>query len=149
MIRAKHEAASAAGEDGGVAGWTPEFSARLKKVIAECGGVTAVGKLVGVKYSQVSAWRDGASRMPFYAAARMCRTTGRSLDWLYDGGAATAARDGGPRLSRTVVSIVLEALLGKNSREEVLAHPEVAAESFVRAYERVAGAMDEEGVLKF
>lgn len=72
---------------GEVAGpaWSPELGTRLDALIKAAGGPTKASTIVGVVPEQVSKWRDGKARAPFWALAALSAETGVSLDWLATG----------------------------------------------------------------
>jgi hypothetical protein len=65
--------------------WSPELGTRLDALIKAAGGPTKASTIVGVVPEQVSKWRDGKARAPFWALAALSAETRISLDWLATG----------------------------------------------------------------
>ena len=71
--------------------YSEDFGDRLSFVIEKIGTRKTAAALVGVAYDQLRRWQIGKQKMPFSAAAILCREAGVSLDWLaYGGGAGNA-----------------------------------------------------------
>jgi len=83
-----YDSSEPAGESGEkVPGWTPELGTRLKEVLKLVGGLKGASTIVGYKAEQISKWRDGNARPPFYALQMLAKAADVSLDWLAGGGA--------------------------------------------------------------
>lgn len=72
-------------DDDDVSGWPPQVEERFKLVISRLGGLKKCGDLVGVTAEQVGRWRDGKSKAPFGAVAKLVTAAGLTLDWLVTG----------------------------------------------------------------
>ncbi|MEX2482083.1 MAG: S24 family peptidase [Gammaproteobacteria bacterium] len=67
------------------AGYSPDFSERLAKVIDSAGSLVKAGELAGVSDEQVARWRDGLSKPNFFGLGSLAIATGYSLDWILTG----------------------------------------------------------------
>ena len=74
------------------------FNVRLTRIISRLGGLKSVGTLTGYTSEQVSRWKLGKAKPPFFAMDIMARQAGVSLDWLATG-AVTVAGAGGLALA--------------------------------------------------
>lgn len=147
---------TAAGPGGGneLPPWSPELGRRIKIVIEEVGGSIKAAALIGVTYEQVSKWRDGKAKAPFFALAALAKAAGRSLDWLAYGSsgmlqsageagqfqgqrpAATASID--PELMGRVYDVIV-----RTYKDEGVSLPTIdAGRLAAEHYELVAGSVE-------
>lgn len=119
--------AESGNEQGRQVDWTPEAGERLDKLINLVGGATAAARIAGKSDETLNRYRKGESRWELWAVARLCKATGKSLDWLIFGqlGVGTA------QLSEAAVEKSAEYIL-RAAREFPDLKPEDIARSIVR-----------------
>ena len=66
--------------------WQKNTATRFGELVTAAGGRTRACQIIGsVNRDTISNWSTGKSRLPLYAACRLCETTGKSLEWLATG----------------------------------------------------------------
>ena len=58
---------------------------RLEELIQEVGGNKAAAQIAGVSEKQISRWRQGYSSPSILKLDKLCKATGKSIDWLLSG----------------------------------------------------------------
>ncbi|WP_156922396.1 hypothetical protein [Azorhizobium doebereinerae] len=132
-------------DEGDVSGWPPQVEARFKLVISRLGGLKKCGDLVGVTAEQVGRWRDGKSKAPFVAVAKLVASAGLTLDWLTTGEEKPDVRqvDDGVHVDDELMGRVTDAIVRLYKDEKVALSPVDLGRLSARKYSEIASATDD------
>ena len=70
--------------------WWPGLGKRFGAIVERIGSLNEAAALVGMTRGQLHNWRTGKSKMPLYAALKLCEAADVSLDWLVSGNETVA-----------------------------------------------------------
>jgi len=124
--------------DAAARGYDEAFGIRLKSVIKRIGSLVKSGEVAGVTDEQISAWRDGRSKMPFHGASKLCQAAGVSLNWLSTGeGGQDLPDQQGTTLDKEHLIVAVQTVEELANKQDLRFNPEKKADLIFSIYESI------------